>query len=94
MFRRKQKTTKGVTPTCGYRDSGGVFFSSYEDAVKSNNLREMREKEERLFDELLKLLGADPRQYSSLEFQLRRLFRDKTFDLYKVLHKHYRKEGL
>ena len=91
--KKSQKAPEdGVKAVCGYKDSKGRFWETYEEAVESTE-KFMREKEER---EMVKEL-TNYAKYCGFQrslFDMKLLFTEHSKGIYDIMHKHYGKEGL
>ena len=99
MFGRKKSQQEetiepedGVKAVCGYKDSQGEFWETYEKAVESTKKHKKREEERDMVKEVTNYvhLGNLHLTYYDVEF----IFKGQSKEIYTILHKHYSKEGL
>ena len=91
MFRRKNKerSIEGVTSVCGFKDSQGEFWETYEKAVESTQKHRKVQEEREMVIEVVDYLARGER----LRYDLMSIFREHSKEIYDILHKHYGKEG-
>lgn len=95
MFRRKKAqevVEEGVKAVCGYKDSRGRFWETYEKAVESTKETKRIEEEFEMVEEAISYVASKNKGLST--YSLRYIFRDHSKAIYDILHKHYGKEGL
>ena len=91
MFGRKKALKENVKAVCGYKDSQGVIWDTYEKAVESTEEHKRVKEEREMVEEVVEcLVRARP----SLRYDLRSMFRHQSKEIYSILHKYYGKEGL
>lgn len=93
MFGRKKiKCAEGVEAICGFKDSEGVFWETYAEALHSTeNHRKIREEG----DVVEVILNAFPFPATFDHFdrhRFRSALRGSTKEMYLILQQHYGKE--
>jgi len=92
MFGRKKAPEDGVKAVCGYKDSKGSFWETYEKAIESTKKHKKEEEEREMVREVTNYVHSFNPFMS--KYDLKFTFQTRSKEIYDILHKHYGKEGL
>lgn len=90
--RNRRKLVKTVLKLCGYKDSRGSFWETYEKAVESTKKHVREEEEREMVKEVTNYVHSC--NFHLEKYDLKLIFTTSSKEIYDILHKHYGKEGL
>ena len=90
FWRNKTRHYKAVKPVCGYKDSEGKFWDTYEQAEDSSKRHKQIEEDREMVEDLTNLVCDKSPLLDYFRPDVREFFRNNSKEAYLILHKHFR----
>ena len=87
----REKKAKGVEAVCGYKDSKGEFWDTFEEAAKATKSHEKEQENMKFARELKDLVMRSPHGRHLNEYDMLMIMKHHAGEMYEIMHKHYSK---